>query len=192
MASIATTRGDAGQTTLAGGEAVSKSDLRVEACGTVDELNAHIGLARAWCTEGEIASALKLLQRELFIVAAELATPKHLQKHPSKITQDTVDKLTAQVQHIEKIDGILLDWAIAGEHPAAAALDVARTVCRRAERCVVKLHESGAVLNPHLLMYLNRLSDLLWLFGRWVEVLVGADARLREDQHRPASWSRAW
>ncbi|MEZ5670895.1 MAG: cob(I)yrinic acid a,c-diamide adenosyltransferase [Thiotrichaceae bacterium] len=191
MASIATTRGDAGQTTLAGGEAVSKSDLRVEACGTVDELNAHIGLARAWCVEGEIANTLKLLQRELFIVAGELATPKHLQKHASRITQDTVDNLTAQIQHIEKIEGILLDWAIAGEHPAAAALDVARTVCRRAERTAVKLHESEA-LNPHLLAYLNRLSDLLWLFGRWVELLAGADARLRGAEHRPTSWSKAW
>lgn len=191
MASIATTRGDAGHTTLAGGETVSKSDLRIEACGTVDELNAHIGLARAWCAEGEIANTLKLLQRELFIVAGELATPKHLQKHASRITQDTVSNLTVQIQHIEKIEGILLDWAIAGEHPAAAALDVARTVCRRAERTAVKLHESEE-LNPHLLAYLNRLSDLLWLFGRWVEVLVGADARLRGAEHRPTSWSKAW
>lgn len=192
MSSISTTRGDMGQTTLAGGDAVSKSDLRIEACGAVDELGAHIGLARAWCTEGEIAQSLKQLQRELFTVAGELAVPNHRKKNASKITQDTVDHLTVQVQQIEKIEGILLDWAIAGEHPAAAALDVARTVCRRAERQVVKLHESGESVNPYLLAYLNRLSDLLWLFGRWVEVWVGANAQLREETHKTTPWSKAW
>lgn len=191
MSSIATTRGDGGQTTLAGGDKVSKSDLRLEACGTVDELGAHLGLARALWT-GEIANLLKELQRELFVVAGELAVPESHKKEPSHITQATVDELTALVHRIEKIDGILLDWAIAGEHPASAALDVARTVCRRAERHVVRLQESGELVNPHLLAYLNRLSDVLWLFGRWVEVLVGADARLRTEAHKTTVWSKAW
>lgn len=191
MSSIATTRGDSGQTTLAGGDKVSKSDLRLEACGTVDELGAHLGLARALWT-GEIADLLKQLQRQLFVVAGELAVPEVHKKEPSKITQITVDKLTALVHRIEKIDGILLDWAIAGEHPASAALDVARTVCRRAERQAVRLQEAGEAVNPHLLAYLNRLSDVLWLFGRWVEVLVGADARLRDEAHKTTSWSKAW
>lgn len=191
MASIATTRGDGGQTTLAGGNNVSKSDLRLEACGTVDELGAHLGLARALWT-GEIANLLKQLQRQLFVVAGELAVPESRKKEPSHITQATVDELTALVHRIEKIDGILLDWAIAGEHPASAALDVARTVCRRAERQAVRLREAGEAVNPHLLAYLNRLSDVLWLFGRWVEVLVGADARLRDETHKTTAWSKAW
>lgn len=191
MSSIATTRGDGGQTTLAGGDKVSKSDLRLEACGTVDELGAHLGLARALWT-GEIADLLKQLQRQLFVVAGELAVPEARKKEPSKITQVTVDELTALVHRIEKIDGILLDWAIAGEHPASAALDVARTVCRRAERQAVRLQEAGEAVNPYLLAYLNRLSDVLWLFGRWVEVLVGADARLRDETHKTTSWSKAW
>jgi cob(I)alamin adenosyltransferase len=191
MSSIATTRGDGGQTTLAGGDKVSKSDLRLEVCGTVDELGAHLGLARALWT-GEIADLLKQLQRELFVVAGELAVPEARKKEPSKITQATVAQLTDLVHRIEKVDGILLDWAIAGEHPASAALDVARTVCRRAERHVVRLQESGELVNPHLLAYLNRLSDVLWLFGRWVEVLVGADARLRTEAHKTTVWSKAW
>lgn len=191
MSSIATTRGDGGQTMLAGGDKVSKSDLRLEACGTVDELGAHLGLARALWT-GEIADLLKQLQRQLFVVAGELAVPEARKKEPSKITQITVDELTTLVHRIEKIDGILLDWAIAGEHPASAALDVARTVCRRAERQAVRLQEAGEAVNPHLLAYLNRLSDVLWLFGRWVEVLVGADARLRDETHKTTSWSKAW
>lgn len=191
MASIATTRGDGGQTMLAGGDKVSKSDLRLEVCGTVDELGAHLGLARALWT-GEIADLLKQLQRQLFVVAGELAVPEARKKEPSKITQITVDELTTLVHRIEKIDGILLDWAIAGEHPASAALDVARTVCRRAERQAVRLQEAGEAVNPHLLAYLNRLSDVLWLFGRWVEVLVGADARLRDETHKTTSWSKAW
>jgi cob(I)alamin adenosyltransferase len=192
MSSISTTRGDTGQTTLAGGDAVSKSDLRIVACGAVDELGAHLGLARAWCTEDKISNSLKQLQRELFTITGELAVPNHRKKNASKITQDTVDNLTMQVQQIEKIEGILLDWAIAGEHPASAALDIARTVCRRAECQVVKLHESGESVNPYLLAYLNRLSDLLWLFGRWVEVLSGVNARLREDTHKTTPWSKAW
>jgi cob(I)alamin adenosyltransferase len=103
-----------------------------------------------------------------------------------------VDALTAHVHRIEATDGILADWSLPGEHPASAAFDVARTVCRRAERQVVRLIESGEPVNPQILAYLNRLSDLLWLLGRFVEKQAGVDARLRDSQAPGAKWSRAW
>ena len=103
-----------------------------------------------------------------------------------------VDGLTAHVHRIEATDGILADWSIPGEHPASAAFDVARTVCRRAERQVVRLIESGDPVNPQILAYLNRLSDLLWLLGRLIEKHAGVDARLRDDKTPGAKWSRAW
>jgi len=104
-----------------------------------------------------------------------------------------VNALTAHVHRLEKIDGILLDWSLPGEHASAAAFDVARTVCRRAERCVVRVAETGEDIGgPHVISYLNRLSDLLWLFGRVLEHQSGTDSRLRDDAHKGPKWSRAW
>ena len=89
-----------------------------------------------------------------------------------------VDALTDQVHQIESIEGVLSDWSISGEHIAAAAYDVARTVCRRAERGVVRLRESGEAVDPNALAYLNRLSDLLWLFARKLEFDAGVSGSL--------------
>jgi cob(I)alamin adenosyltransferase len=104
-----------------------------------------------------------------------------------------VVRLTAEVHRLEAIDGILADWSIPGEHPTAAAFDVARTVCRRAERALVRLQEAGAVVQPALLAYINRLSDLLWLFGRKVERDAGASSSLRAANGKAGNrFSRAW
>ncbi len=103
-----------------------------------------------------------------------------------------VEALTAHVTRIEAMEGILSDWSLPGEHAAAAAYDVARTVCRRAERAVVRLGETGVEINPQVVPYLNRLSDLLWLFGRLLELRAGLDTRLRDDGHEGPRWSRAW
>jgi cob(I)alamin adenosyltransferase len=89
------------------------------------------------------------------------------------------------------MEGILADWSIPGEHRAAAAFDVARTVCRRAERSLVRLQEAGTVVQPAILAYLNRLSDLLWLFGRKLEHAAGVSASLRETTGKAATDSRA-
>ena len=110
----------------------------------------------------------------------------------SAVTSEMVDFLTKQVEEIESMEGILGDWALPGGHPAAAAYDVARTVCRRAERIVVRLKDGGESLDPLVIPYVNRLSDLLWLFGRLLEKESGVDGRLRDDEHRGPSWSRAW
>ena len=104
-----------------------------------------------------------------------------------------VEGLTAQVHEIEATPGLLSDWSLPGEHPTGAAYDVARTVCRRAERGVVRLIESGEAVNPNILAYLNRLSDLLWLFARKIEVDAGITNSLRDMNEKAGpKWSRAW
>jgi cob(I)alamin adenosyltransferase len=190
--SIATKRGDGGETSLAGAVRVSKAHLRVEAYGTVDELNTFMGLARVMNDDLEVKELVKTLQRELFKVGSALATAPNGRKPEPPITVEMVDALTAHVHRIEATDGILADWSLPGEHPASAAFDVARTVCRRAERQVVRLIESGEPVNPQVLAYLNRLSDLLWLLGRLVEKQAGVSAQLRDDTKPGAKWSRAW
>lgn len=192
MKSIATKRGDTGQTSLAGAVRVSKGHVRVEAYGTVDEMNSAVGFARSICEDPEIKELIKGIQRELFAVGSALATAPGGSKSPPPITAEMVDALTEHVHRIEATEGILADWSVPGEHPSAAAFDVARTVCRRAERNVVRLAESGDQVNPHILAYLNRLSDLLWLIGRLIELRKGLDGRLRDSAHAGARWSRAW
>jgi len=188
--SISTKRGDGGQTSLAGGRRVSKGGLRVEAYGTIDELISSIGAARSICEDPEIAELAKGLQRELFKVSSAIATAPD--KKVPEISSSAVEELTEHVYRLEKVDGILSDWSIPGEHPASAAFDVSRTVCRRAERDVVRLIESGEKVQPTVLSYLNRLSDLLWLIGRLIELRAGVDATLRKKGHPGKRWSQAW
>jgi cob(I)alamin adenosyltransferase len=191
--SIATKHGDKGETGLIGGERVSKADLRVEAYGTIDELTSAMGLARAICDDAEARELTKAIQRELFVVSGAVANPASDEATPTMyVTREMVEALTAHVHRIEKTEGILSDWSLPGEHAAAAAYDLARTVCRRAERCVVRLVESGGGVNEHVIPYLNRLSDLLWLMGRLLELRAGVNASLRDDEHKGPLWSRAW
>ena len=190
--SIATKLGDGGQTGLVGGTRVSKSSLRVEAYGTVDELNSVLGFARSICQQTEIFNATKQIQKELFRVGSALATPTASGSTAQTVTEQMVEALTEQVHNIEAIEGVLSDWSLPGEHSASAAYDVARTVCRRAERDIVRLVESGESVDSLILPYLNRLSDLLWLFGRLIELRAGVDAQLREPGHEGPRWSRAW
>jgi cob(I)alamin adenosyltransferase len=188
--SIATMRGDGGQTGLAGGVRVSKASARVEAYGTIDELISSLGFARAICADGEIRTRTKTIQKELFAVGSAMATPPEGSKKPPEIGDALVDALTADVHRIEAMPGILADWSIPGEHAESAAYDVARTVCRRAERLAVGLVEGGIDVQPNVVRYLNRLSDLLWLFSRQIELQAGVDAKLREGGG--PRWSRAW
>jgi cob(I)alamin adenosyltransferase len=189
--SIATKHGDSGQTALIGGMRVSKADLRVEAYGTVDELNSVMGFARSICESESLRSLTKEIQKELFLVGSALSSPSEA-KRRTEIQDSMVERLTQEVHRIEKLPGILSDWSIPGEHRAAAAYDVARTVCRRAERCAVRLREAGEEVQPSVIAYLNRLSDLLWLFGRELELEAGVDARLRDKEHHGPNFSRAW
>lgn len=190
--SIATMHGDKGETGLVGGLRISKADLRVEAYGTVDELNTVLGFARSICTNKEIRDRTEEIQRTLFRVGYALSTPSESQKGPQSITSADVEALTKQVHEIEATEGILSDWSLPGAHTESAAYEVARTVCRRAERIAVRLASSGIEVIPEALAYLNRLSDLIWLFGRLIEVNAGVDARLRNEETAGPKWSRAW
>ena len=193
MRSISTMRGDGGETSLAGGVRVSKGALRVETYGTVDELYSALGFARSICDDAEIAALAKSIQQDLFRIGSSLATPASSPKPPVIVEPSLVDRLTAEVHRIEAVDGILADWSIPGEHRAAAALDVARTICRRAERMLVRLLESGETVQPAILPYLNRLSDLLWLCGRKLEHDAGLNASLRDVTGKAGNrFSRAW
>jgi len=190
--SIATMRGDGGQTGLSGGIRVSKSSPRVEAFGTLDELISSMGFARAICPNEELCAATKRIQKELFTVASAISTPPESPKGIPVVDDALVDALTAHVHQIEAIPGMLNDWSLPGEDPVSAAFDVARTVCRRSERLVVGLIEDGLPVQPNVVRYLNRLSDLLWLFGRQIEKEMGKDARLRDENTPGPKWSGAW
>src|SRR5580698_4379602 len=186
--SIATKHGDAGQTGLAGGIRISKADLRVEAYGTVDELNTVLGFARSICQNQEIAGWTEQIQKTLFRVGSALATPPESPKPQPHVTAEDVDFLTQLVYTIEATEGILADWSLPGAHTESAAYVVARTVCRRAERCAVRLASSGVEFKPEILSYLNRLSDVIWLFARLIEVNAGIDAGLRSGEAAGPKW----
>ena len=190
--SISTTRGDGGQTGLAGGIRVSKADLRVESYGTVDELNTVLGFARSICQDPEIKAWTETIQRTLFRLGSALATPPESKKQPPAISAEDVAMLTELVHKIEAIEGILSDWSLPGAHTESAAYEVARTVCRRAERNAVRFVENGGVVKAEIIAYLNRLSDVIWLFGRLIEFNAGVDARLRDETKTGPKWSRAW
>jgi cob(I)alamin adenosyltransferase len=133
------------------------------------------------------------VQQDLFKIGSSLATPPDSPKPQITIEQALVDRLTAEVHRLETVEGMLADWSLPGAHPAAAAYDVARTVCRRAERGLVRLREGGTVVQPEMLAYLNRLSDLLWLFGRKLERDAGVSGSLREATGKTGNrFSRAW
>jgi len=172
--SIVTKTGDSGTTGLMYNRRVSKCHPRVEAYGTVDELNSALGIARATATDEFIATHLLALQKELVIVMGEMATAQEdLQRYAadgfSLVTPEMTGRLEKLIQEIEKQNITYRGWATPGGNHCAAALDVARTACRRAERRVCALEETKQLQNPEILIYLNRLSDLLWLMARWDE-----------------------
>jgi len=190
--SIATKTGDAGSTALAGGTRISKADLRVEAYGAVDELNSSLGFARSICTDAEIAAWTEEIQKTLFRVGGSLATDPEAKRGKPILLAEDVERLTRLVYQIEATEGILADWSLPGAHRESAAYEIARTVCRRAERASVRLLESGEEVDPDVIAYLNRLSDLIWLFGRLLELRAGIDARLRDASKAGPNFSRAW
>lgn len=175
--SIATKTGDAGETSLMYGRRVPKSDPRVDAYGCVDELNAALGLVRVTANDRFIADHVLAIQKELITVMGELATaPEDLPRYTGDgyelTTAAMVDSLTDTVDELEKNRLVnFKGWAIPGSMMVSAALDIARTTCRRAERRVADLGASGSEVNPEILRYLNRLSDLCWLLGRYAEKL---------------------
>ncbi len=171
---IYTRSGDDGLTGLATGERRPKFDLRIDAYGTVDETNACIGLARLHTAEAEpeVDAMLGRIQNDLFDLGADLATPdsgEPLSYEPLRITQGQVDRLEGEIDSLNKHLEALRSFVLPGGSPAAAALHLARTVCRRAERLVVELvQRPDEVVSPEAVKYLNRLSDFLFVASRYV------------------------
>lgn len=176
--SIATKTGDDGTTGLMYGRRVPKNHPRVEACGSVDELNAAIGQARALATHDFIRTNLIAIQQALIVLMGEVGVlTEDLKRYTSagysQVTPDMTARLDVLVQEIEAQNISFKGWATPGATVQAAALDVARTVCRRAERRVFDLKQAGDLVNPEIGIFLNRLSDLLWLMARWSETQAG-------------------
>jgi cob(I)alamin adenosyltransferase len=172
--SIATKTGDSGMTGLMYNRRVSKCHPRVEAYGSVDELNAALGVARATAEHKSVGEFLEAVQGDLVILMGELATlvedlPRYAKDGFSLVTPALTEKLDRLVKEIESQSISFRGWSTPGTTVNSAALDVARTTCRRAERRVCALHEAKQLQNPEIIVYLNRLSDCLWLMARWVE-----------------------
>jgi cob(I)alamin adenosyltransferase len=172
--SIVTKTGDQGTTLLMYKRRVSKCHPRVEAYGAVDELNAAVGLARATTGHEFVRENLLRIQQDLVVLMGELATavedlPRYVKDGYSRVTSDITGRLERVIQEIESASVSPKGWAIPGANSASAALDVARTGCRRAERRVCVLQEARQLQNAEIIAYLNRLSDLLWLLARWIE-----------------------
>ena len=173
--SIVTKRGDRGTTALMYNRQVSKCHPRVEAYGSVDELNAALGLARAAAAHDLLRERLPTIQKDLVLLMGELATavedlPRYVKDGYSRVTPAMTATLEKWVAELEAANVSFKGWATPGANTGSAALDLARTVCRRAERRACALQDTGQLDNPEIVTYLNRLSDLLWLLARWAEV----------------------
>lgn len=171
---IYTKTGDDGHTGLFGGERVQKDDDRVEAYGSVDETNACLGVARATGLSPDVDAALERIQAQLFVLGAELATPAD---HRSRLRLPLLDSadVAALEQHIDRLEAelpALTSFVLPAGTPAASALHLARTVCRRAERRAVAV-QGSAELRAEIVIYLNRLSDLLFVMARYQNHVAG-------------------
>lgn len=177
---IYTRTGDGGSTRLATGAPVSKASLRVDAYGGVDETNAFLGVARQHTADDpQLDAMLERIQNDLFDLGADLATPEQHEKpawEPLRVVESQVERLEQEIDRLNSELSALTSFVLPAGSPASAALHVARTVCRRAERAVVQLSETeGEVVGQSALKYLNRLSDLLFVAARWANDKGAAD-----------------
>ncbi|HSP26517.1 MAG TPA: cob(I)yrinic acid a,c-diamide adenosyltransferase [Saliniramus sp.] len=187
---IYTRTGDKGTTALATGNRRAKYDLRVEAYGTVDETNACIGLVRLHTAseDAELDVMLGRIQNDMFDLGADLATPETgepLPYEPLRITQAQVDRLEREIDALNGELSPLRSFVLPGGSPAAAALHLARTVCRRAERLVVELSDKpDEAVSEAAVKYLNRLSDFLFVASRYVNKKGAGDVLWVPGQNR--------
>lgn len=183
---IYTRTGDDGTTSLFGGERVGKGNARIDAYGTVDEANSIVGLARAHLEgepgEDELDPVLGALQEDLFVVGADLATPMDAKPVVERIDESHVEALEERIDRFEDDLPELKRFILPGGTSAGASLHSARTVCRRAERRSVEAKTSTPI-NEQVIIYLNRLSDLLFVLARWANRQAG----VREDTWAPDS-----
>lgn len=200
---VATTKGDDGTTGLLyGGARIGKDDARTEAYGTIDEAIAALGMARAWLgvkrSRGTLPAGLAGLaplilrfQRELFVVGAELATNPdawdRLQDGVTRVSEAMVRGVEATLVELEASIEMPREFVVPGETPTSAALELARTILRRAERRAVALSRDGLVPGPNLIPYLNRLADLVWVLARAAE---RAESRAATPARQPGAATR--
>ncbi len=162
---IYTKSGDKGKTSLFGGQRVDKDDLRVECYGTVDELSSNLGFAVTEITDAEVNEVIKKIQNDLFTLGGELATPSE-KTSASNIHSEQIQFLEEKIDRFEEQLSPLKQFILPGGSKGAALLHIARSVSRRSERLVVKLSRND-VINENIIIYLNRLSDLLFVLARF-------------------------
>lgn len=163
---IYTKTGDSGQTSLLGGKRVSKAHLRIEAYGTVDELNAYVGMVRDQEVNASRAPFLKEIQDRLFTIGADLATaPDAAKVKKPDLHEEDVMQLEGAMDEMDAVLPPLKHFVLPGGHPVVSFCHLARTVCRRAERACIALAEEESV-NPLVITYINRLSDYFFVLGR--------------------------
>lgn len=164
---IYTKTGDKGKTSLFGGKRVAKNDLRINAYGTVDELNSMLGIVLTEKVDSKTRDILSNLQQSLFIVGGELATPKDVKSSASQIiSNEEIELLEKWIDELDSKLSPLKNFILPGGSKSASQLHFARTVCRRAERNIIEIEESENI-NENIVIYINRLSDLLFIIARF-------------------------
>ncbi len=171
MAKVTTGSGDTGYTGLLGDERVAKYDPRPDTFGTVDEATSALGLARAVAQDQSVKDIIYGIQQELYLLMGELAvTPENYEKMNLRMTANHVKRLEQIEEELKQEVDIPNKFIIPGDSLDGAALDLARTIIRRAERMTVKLLHDGVIQNTEVVRYLNRLSDLVFIIARYIEV----------------------
>jgi cob(I)alamin adenosyltransferase len=171
MAKVTTGTGDTGYTGLLGEQRVAKYDPRPDTFGTVDEATSALGLARAVTQDQKVKEIIYHIQQELYLLMGELATPaENYEKIGLRMTPEHVQRLEQVEEELKREVEIPNKFIIPGDTHDGAALDLARTIIRRAERLAVKLLHDGIIENKEVVRYLNRLSDLVFILARYVEV----------------------
>ncbi len=172
---IYTKTGDQGETSIGGGKRLPKDDLRIAACGEIDELNAVLGMCKVECGNDLMADILARMQRDLWIMGADLTAPEVVQiggKNVPRILEEDTARLEGWIDDMDFQLPLLKNFILPGGSRLSAHLHLARTVCRRVERAVVKLAHAEKV-DQQVLAYINRLSDLLFVMARYANQLDG-------------------
>jgi cob(I)alamin adenosyltransferase len=170
LAQVTTRTGDEGYTDLLGSRRVPKYHRRPEAFGTIDEATSALGLARAYAQDADLKDRIYRVQNDLYVLMAELATPpENYEKVDFKIRSEDVERLEIESEQLKTEVEIGKSFIVPGATVTGAALDLARTIVRRAERSVARLYHEGDITNANALRYLNRLSDLLFIMARHEE-----------------------
>jgi cob(I)alamin adenosyltransferase len=183
MAKVTTGTGDTGYTSLLGEQRVPKYHPLPEAFGAVDEATSALGMARAATDDPTVQETILRMQQDLYVLMAELATPpEHQAAVGMRVTPEQVAWLDGLEAHLKQEVEIPNKFIIPGDSAVGAALDLARTIIRRSERLVARLTHEGAVENPDVLRYLNRLSDAVFILARYVEAKAGGSTQAKRSR----------